>query len=109
VALPLGCNLTTSFPDLASVEVHVASKHPSHVYELSSHPLPRGQEISTTAEAMCPFCPETVKPRPRIESHIASHQIQVGLMVLQSSMIEDSDEEDVAEDEGEDFIILIVL
>lgn len=43
-----------------------------------------------------------IKPRRKIESHIASHQVQVGLMVLQSSIIEDSDEEEQAEEEEEE-------
>ncbi|KUJ07745.1 uncharacterized protein LY89DRAFT_742517 [Mollisia scopiformis] len=97
---PFGC--TTSMPDLASLNIHIASKHPGRAHDFSSHPLPRGQEISPAAEAVCPFCALHIKPRGRIESHIALHQVQVGLMVLQSSIIEDSDDEDLAENEEED-------
>ena len=43
-----------------------------------------------------------IKSRRKIESHIAWHQVQVGLMVLQSSIIEDSDEEEQAEDSEEE-------
>lgn len=93
---PLGC--ATAIGDLTSFQAHIASEHPTHVHELSSHALPRGQEIPANAEARCPFCTMNIKPRRKIESHIAWHQVQVGLMVLQSSIIEDSDEEEQAED-----------
>ncbi|EPE31996.1 hypothetical protein GLAREA_12078 [Glarea lozoyensis ATCC 20868] len=97
---PLGC--ATIIEDLTSLQAHVASVHPTHIRELISDALPRMQEISANAEAQCPFCLMNIKPRRKIESHIAWHQVQVGLMVLQSSVIEDSDEEDEAEQEEEE-------
>lgn len=64
--------------------------------------MARGQEILANAEAECPFCKASIKSRRQIESHIARHHVQVSLMVLNSSIVEEADEEVSTEDSEED-------
>lgn len=80
-ACPLGCTATIS--DAGGLQVHLKESHSENLDAPSLKVFARGQDISADAEASCPFCAETVKPRHGIRSHIGRHQLQAALMVLQ--------------------------
>ncbi|KAI1121333.1 hypothetical protein F5Y10DRAFT_272165 [Nemania abortiva] len=99
---PPGCPPIITDP--VSFQEHIASEYRRHTYEPSSNPLKRGQEIPTNADIECPFCRAVIKPPQQVESHVAFHHIQVSLMVLQSSIVEDSDDEVLSEASEEDLL-----
>ncbi|EFY95957.2 hypothetical protein X797_008966 [Metarhizium robertsii] len=97
---PSGC--ATILTDIESFREHVESKHGTRAQQLLSHPLPRGLELPPDAEAICPFCQESIKSRQKIGFHIALHQLEIGLMVLQSPVSMVSGETVLAEDSEEE-------